>query len=203
MINISDILDYWFEGINDEQVINKNQLPFKKWFSGGTQVDREIRERFEDGLARARRGEYKIWEADPRGRLALIVLFDQFSRNMFRGTPKMFETDSLALALCGEGMRQQLDQQLGLLERVFFYMPLMHSEDKDVQRISVECFERLVEEAKERRPENVSYYEWNLRYAREHFETIERFGRFPYRNQALGRNSTEEEKIFLLNRKNN
>ena len=140
MTDSASILNFWFEGVTDETPINKGVMPFRKWFSKNEKFDQEIRERFGSDLSAAREGKYRSWENSAGGRLALIILFDQFSRNMFRNDPKMFECDSSALALTLLTIRDGWEGQLSLIERTFLYMPLMHSEDINVQKASLEYF---------------------------------------------------------------
>ena len=195
---MNDILDYWFEGVNDQTKIDKKRMPFLKWFSGGTRIDAEIRSRFEGVYLKALEGGLKSWEETPRGTLALIVLLDQFPRNIYRNSPRMFESDSLALALTLHAIEKKSDTQLLLIERVFLYMPFQHAEDPAMQEKSLGCFERLVEESKKINPANTSYYAYTLDYARRHHAIIEEFGRFPHRNVLLKRPSTAAEQEFFL-----
>ncbi|HBR15091.1 MAG TPA: DUF924 domain-containing protein [Candidatus Omnitrophica bacterium] len=141
------ILEFWFEGLNDQTVIDKRAFPAKKWFIKNRRVDDEIREAFEHDLIRAGQGEFKDWERSARGRLALVILFDQFPRNIYRNTPKMFAYDPLALDLAVRSIREEKDQELQLIERVFLYMPLMHAEDVKTQTWSVERFTHLLTSA--------------------------------------------------------
>jgi uncharacterized protein (DUF924 family) len=145
-----------------------------------------VRERFGDVLARARRGLCEAWAATPRGRLALIVVLDQFSRHIYRGTPDAFAQDAAAQVLCVDGIERGFDRVLTAAERHFFYMPLMHAEAAELQARSIEKFTELVREA-----ESV------LQFARDHQSVVARFGRFPTRNEALGRPTTPQEERFL------
>jgi len=180
-------LNYWFEGVNDSTLINKKALPFKKWFIKDKKVDEGIREQFEPDLTKAADGEHKDWEESAKGRLALIILYDQFSRNMYRDMPRMYAYDALALNLTLRTIDQRRDYELSLIQRVFLYMPLMHFEDPTLQQLSVRCFTNLVEESKAKTPDNTHYYEYTLKYAREHHDTVIRFGRFPHRDAILNR----------------
>jgi len=191
------ILEFWFNGLDDSGVIDKNFPAVRKWFAKDARIDSEIREKFESHLLKANRGEYQDWESSARGRLALIVLFDQFSRNMHRDSPKMFSSDSLALDLTLRSIKDKMDGQMQLIERLFLYMPLMHSEEIKMQRLSLECFENLVYASKEKSPCNTSYYEYSLDFAKRHQAIIGQFGRFPHRNAVLNRLSTPEELEFL------
>ncbi len=193
----ADILDFWFEGVDDSTPIDKGKRPFNKWFKASKALDREIRERFESDLDSALIGEYKAWEESVTGALALILLYDQFTRNMCRDTPRMYTGDMLAQELTLQLTSGQKERTLNLIERVFVYMPLMHAEDIQAQRLSVGYFAELVEESRKKNPGNTHYYSYSLDYANRHCAIIERFGRFPHRNKILGRTSTPEEIEFL------
>jgi uncharacterized protein (DUF924 family) len=191
------ILSYWFNGLNDKEAIDKNCPTVKRWFSGDKKTDDEIREKFENDLIRAQEGAYKDWEETSKGRLALIVLFDQCSRNIYRGTPKMFEADSKALELTLGSIDDKKDYKLQLIERIFLYMPLMHAEQSDIQKLSLKQFASLVAESRIRSPKNISYFEYTFGYAQRHHDTIAQFGRFPHRNKILNRHSTSQEEEYL------
>ncbi len=197
MSQIENILEFWFEGVNDTVFIDKNKAPFKKWFAKDARFDAQIREKFEEDSAKARRGECKGWEKTIQGRLALVILFDQFSRNMYRDSPKMFESDSLALALTLRSIGERTDKDLPLIERLFLYIPLQHAESLEHQKISIGVFSDLLNEVKERNPKNIPYYEYTLNFAKRHFKIVEQFGRFPHRNAILKRTSTPQEMEFL------
>ncbi|MFP5330722.1 MAG: DUF924 family protein, partial [Alphaproteobacteria bacterium] len=139
-----------------------------------------IRQRFAPWVARAASGELDGWLADIRGRLALILLTDQFPRNMFRGHADQFSTDPLALAIAKGAVDRGLDEQLEPVERGFLYMPFQHSEKLDDQKRSLRLFARLGNDEQSK-------------YAKLHHDIIERFGRFPHRNAILGRAPRPEE----------
>ena len=124
----------------------------------------------------------------------MIILGDQFSRNMYRDTPNAFAADTIAVNLTLEGIETGVDRQLRMVERVFFCKPCMHSESREIQKRSIEVFSDLVDEASD---EDRSIYQGNLKFARQHQDIIEKFGRFPHRNEILGRESTAEEQAFL------
>ncbi|MDH3413125.1 MAG: DUF924 domain-containing protein [Gammaproteobacteria bacterium] len=166
----------------------------RMWFSADPQLDAEIESRFGALLARQAAGANEKWKATPRGRLGLILLLDQFPRNVHRGTAKAFAFDPQALDLCQTGIDAGLDQALEPLERMFFYMPLQHAEALGPQDRSVALFESL---AKTRPAEQRAFFEQALEFAREHRELISRFGRFPHRNRVLGRISSVEETAYL------
>ena len=158
------------------------------------QTDDLIRERYADLTLTAERGELSTWESSPRRRLALILLLDQFPRNIYRGSARAFAQDLQALSLAVSGMQFGADATLDPVERLFFYMPLMHAESLDVQDESLAAFRRLLDEAP---AELRRIFDSNLKYAVAHRDVITRFGRFPHRNQALGRESTPEELEWL------
>lgn len=194
---ITKILDFWFEGINDDTPIDRKASPFNKWFKKNGSFDCEIKKQFEADLVTAKEGGYKDWEKTITGRLALVILFDQFSRNIYRDTPKMFEQDTAALKLSLHTLTEKKDRELSLIQRQFLYMPLMHAEGLNIQELSLKCFGLLVEESKNRHAHNTPYYQYTLEYARKHHRIIERFGRFSHRNAILKRTSTSEEEEFL------
>jgi uncharacterized protein (DUF924 family) len=171
----ADIIKYWFEGRDSSF-----------WFRTNPEVDSEIMTLFGGLVAEAQEGQLDGWKKTSHGRLALIILLDQFSRNIFRGSKQAFEGDAKARALVLEGMKIGADIKLSHDEKCFYYMPLMHAEDKEMQEKSIEIFRSISGE------EGESY-----KYACWHKELIDRFGRFPSRNEALGRESTIEELEFL------
>ena len=158
------------------------------------QTDELIRERYGELTLAAEQGQLSAWESSPRRRLALIVLLDQCSRNIYRGTARAYAQDLRALSLTVSGMQVGADATLDPVERLFFYMPLMHAESLDVQEESVAAFRRLLEEA----PADLRrIFADHLQHALAHREVIGRFGRFPSRNSVLGRDSTAEELEWL------
>lgn len=192
MVDPSDVLKFWFGELEGpESYPEKKAL---KWFNGGRTFDEEIAERFGGVLERAIRGGLRDWEDSPRDRLALIVVLDQFSRNLYRGTPMAFAQDERAIALTRDAIAKGWDGELLPVERVFLYMPLMHAESAEAQAESVAVFRRLVEEA----PPSVRMaFDVNLDFAEQHKAIIDRFGRYPHRNEILGRESTPAEIAFL------
>lgn len=156
--------------------------------------DGEIRARFGELLERAAGGRLESWADSPRRRLSLVLLLDQFPRNIFRGTARAFAHDSTALALTLSGMQSGADAALDPVERIFFYMPLQHAESREVQDESVAACRRLLAEAP---TELRSSFAAVLEHAEHHRSVIERFGRFPHRNRVLGRESTPAEEEWL------
>ncbi len=182
---IDEILGFWF-GNEGEPGYGEFR---GEWFSAEPEFDREIRERFLETYAQARAGRLDRWQEHPRSALALVVVLDQFSRNMFRDSPAMYETDEKALSVARSAVENGLDQELPPFQRWFLYMPLIHSEDIGDQRRAMELFRSLEDHA----PSGGGPGDW-------HLKTIERFGRFPHRNEILGRKSTQEEAEFLAER---
>ena len=162
--------------------------------AGGPEVDREITERFGETLEQARRGELDHWAQTARGRLALIVVLDQFSRNVYRGSPLSYAQDDKALQLAVEGIERGMDRTLSPPERFFFWLPLGHSEDLALQERSVLHAE---EEAAKVPSHRRAGAEFEVSQAKATRDVIARFGRHPHRNEILGRESTPEEIEYL------
>jgi uncharacterized protein (DUF924 family) len=190
--SIDRILHFWFGHV--ESTVLPTQHRTRIWFGATAEGDKEIIDQFKAVTEKAICGECDDWEADPRGSLALIVVLDQFSRSIYRKTPMAFTQDQKALDVCVRGIERQFDHELSLIERAFFYMPLMHSENHEMQSTSVRAFKMLVDLSF---PEARSTYESFFEYALRHYEIVERFGRFPHRNVIVGRQSTPEEDEFL------
>ncbi len=178
-----EVVDFWF-GREDEPGYGEFR---EAWFRKDPEFDQQIRDRFEDLYEAAATGELDDWKKEARSCLALVILLDQFPRNMFRGDPRSYATDRKAQETAGYAVDRALDRELPPFQRMFLYMPFMHSEDLAHQRRSVELFRALGGEGEEA----PSYY------AVRHMEIIERFGRFPHRNEILGRQTTSEEAEFL------
>lgn len=158
------------------------------------QRDDLIRSEFLGLVESAARGELAGWADSPRRRLSLIILLDQFPRQIYRGTARAFAYDEQALALALSGMQSAADGALNVVERIFFYMPLQHAESLEVQDESIAAYKRLVAETP---AELRATIESALEFAQEHRELIRQFGRFPHRNRILGRPDTLEEETYL------
>lgn len=189
---IEGVLSFWFGLSRNDPARAEEMLP--RWFSAEPVLDAEIRAQFRPLYDQAIAGDLAEWEQTARGVLALILLLDQFPRNMFRGKPQAFAGDAMSQRLCLDGIEQGLDEQLSPVERGFFYMPLQHAEIEHVQDVSVQQYERLLRESE---PEWKPLIRGMLKYAHEHRDIIRRFGRFPHRNGVLGRQSTAEENDFI------
>jgi len=189
---IDEILSFWFK----QRELSAPQIDRRMdtWFGEDEVFDHEIRKEFADDVDKACKGQLDHWADDPRGRLALIIMIDQFRRNMYRNTAEAFSMDRLALKLCVEGAMEKKDKGLAPIQKVFFYMPLQHSESAKVQAKSVELFTRLAESV------SPTYQETFLtiaQFAELHKDIIDQFGRFPHRNRLLGRENTPEEDQYL------
>lgn len=192
MEQIEEILSFWFGELTPDglPVADRSQL----WFGFDPQTDKLIRERFEARLEQACQGKLAPWEQHARGRLALILLFDQFSRNIYRSTPRAFAQDEIALSLSLAGIDRAHDQELSAIECVFFYMPLQHCESLAMQDRCVAQCQRLLEGLT---PAAAARLRGFVDHAMQHRDIIRRFGRFPHRNGILGRDSTAEEREYL------
>ena len=189
---IERILAFWFK----EQTLSAPQIDRRMdvWFGGDPVFDHEIEKEFSDDVEQACEGKLDHWADDPRGRLALILLIDQFRRNIYRNDVKAFAHDKTALKLCVEGAMEKKDKGLSPIERVFFYMPLQHAESKKVQAKAVELYTRLAESVS---PTMQETFLTVAQFAELHKDIVDQFGRFPHRNKLLGRENTPEEDEYL------
>lgn len=169
----AEVLSFWFEELEPEQHFKKDK-----------QLDAEISRRFLPLHQRACADQLKPWRSSAGGRLAEIIILDQFSRNLYRDDPRAWAQDGQALALAMEMVASKQDLALVVSRRVFAYMPYMHSEDLKVQQESVQLFTGLGLDS-------------NLKFARAHRDVIQQFGRFPYRNDLLGRDSSAAEIDYI------
>ena len=167
----------------------------RRWYAPDDQLDDEIRRNFGVAMERARSGALSGWQETAEGALALVILLDQFTRNAYRGTAAAFSGDAMARQVATGALDRGFDTALPLPGRLLLYHPFEHSEDLGDQRRSVALFARL---AAESQSEWREYIESFLRYARAHLEVIEQFGRFPHRNEILGRESAPAERDWLL-----
>ncbi len=168
-----EVLGFWFEGLMPEQ-----------WFAKSDELDREIGTRFESLRREVLESSAAGWRDDPRTLLAAVILLDQFSRNVHRGTPQAFAADPLAQELASLAVERGWDRDMTPEQRQFLYLPFEHAESRELQAVSLSCYGALGQEEA-------------LEYARQHAEVIARYGRFPSRNAALGRESTAEEMEYL------
>ena len=165
-----DVLEFWFDTLEPDD-----------WYKKSDTVDRLIKKRFEATYRRAIAGESPEWRETPEGRLAQVIVLDQLPRNMYRGTAAAYASDSFALAVAQDAVRAGDDRELEDTRRAFLYMPYMHSESRIVHEVAMELFADLP----------------NLEFEVRHKAVIDRFGRYPHRNEALGRTSTGDERLWL------
>jgi uncharacterized protein (DUF924 family) len=185
------LLEFWFGDASDADNVKQRG---KLWFSSTAAQDRTLRDRFGALHERAARGELDAWMTEPRTALALVLLLDQFTRNLYRGTASAFSNDARALGCSKESIERKFDSPLHVPERAFLYMPFQHAETMEDQTRSVQLFGALMESA----PEQFKDYARTLyEYAVLHRDIVQRFGRFPHRNELLGRVSTDGEKQYL------
>ncbi len=191
-IRIEAVLAFWFR----EHALSAPQIDHRMdiWFGEDPVFDHEIEREFRNDVEAASDGRLMHWANAPRGRLALILLLDQFRRNIYRGTADAFSHDKMALKLCVEGAMDKKDSGLSPIEKVFFYMPLQHSESKKVQAKSVALYSRLAEAVT---PTYRETFETIAQFAELHADIVETFGRFPHRNALLGRENSPEEAEYL------
>ncbi len=191
-IRIEAILSFWFM----EQQLSAPKIDGRidTWFCEDPVFDHEIEEEFSDDVERASDGKLDHWAHESRGRLALILLLDQFRRNIFRNTAAAFEKDKAALKLCVEGAMEKMDKGLAPIHRAFFYMPLQHAESRKVQAKSREIYQRLAEAVS---PTYKETFETIAQFAELHADIVEQFGRFPHRNKLLSRENSSKEEEYL------
>lgn len=168
-----DIIDFWF-----------SEAARKLWFKSTPEFDLQLRETYQDSWERARRGELDHWMQSADGCLALVVVLDQFPLNMFRNTAQSYATEAQSREVARVALEKNFDQALDAERKAFLYMPFMHSESLEDQQLALELFAQ-------------PGLENNLRFARHHHDIVAKFGRFPHRNEALGRDSTAAEIEYL------
>ncbi len=184
MSQFKDILSFWFGKSED---VNFGKAD-RAWFAKNEEFDRTIRSQFLTTYQQAVKGDLDIWQESPQSCLALIIVLDQFPRNMFRNSPKAFATDNLAKKYAQNAISKGFDRQLLPVQRWFIYLPFEHSENIADQKRALELFSTLKKD-----PDS----QGAIQSAQKHYKIIERFDRFPHRNQILGRESTPAEKEFL------
>ena len=187
-----DVHRFWFEGStgDPQAAAARNSV----WFGTSKAFDAAIRQRFVPTIAAAARGALNDWERAPQSSVALVVVLDQFPRNVNRGTPEAFANDTLALGVTRRALASGQLDALSVPERAFLLMPYQHVEDAAAQREGLRLFERVRDEAPHAWR---SYAEGIVDYARRHLDIVERFGRFPHRNAVLGRSNTPAEQEYL------
>jgi uncharacterized protein (DUF924 family) len=187
-----DVLWFWLGDVDGDGLAE--QALTQRWWRKDPDFDHEVAAKFEPTWQAIMAGDREAWLETPHSTLAYVIVLDQFSRNMFRNTPRAFEGDPTALRVAADGVKRGIDRALHGHERVFFYMPFEHSEDLAVQERGVELFTAMRDQSEGRVREAVAE---NVDYAKRHRDVIARWGRFPHRNRILGRPSTPEEIEFL------
>ena len=185
------ILDFWFGDLNDQ---NSHAEQAKIWWGKNVEIDQYIDQHFQQDVLNAMNGKYQHWLTAPKSTLALIILLDQFTRHIYRNTPKAFAYDALALKSAKLGLSLDYDKQLSIFEQAFFYMPFEHAENLAEQERAVSLFYQLYQRSPAHQKDALAHYH---KSANDHKAIIERFGRFPHRNEILNRISTLEEQEFL------
>ena len=191
-VSYRDILQFWLgcAPLSPDVLEERHKL----WYGADESIDALIGERFRVLVEDALSGGYTHWEDTAVSRLALIIVLDQFTRNINRGRAEAFAGDPRAVALALDAIERGMDKEVGLIERGFFYLPLQHAEDLSTQQRCVEVSERHDADC---RAAFESFEGQSVKHAREHRDIVARFGRFPHRNEALGRTSTDEELTYL------
>jgi uncharacterized protein (DUF924 family) len=191
-----DVLSFWFGQLDAEGRADAHHR--ERWWASDPSFDEQIRTRFGALHDELMQGRHPDWRHGDRGLLASIVVLDQFSRNMFRGTGRAFAADALALEVARAAVAADVDHRAAYDERGFVYMPFVHAEDRTTQEEAVALFEAWAAELSPAHADGALTY---LRYAVMHRDIVARFGRFPHRNKALGRESTPDEQAFLSEKK--
>ena len=186
------VLNFWFGELEGRADIDASKQ--RMWWMGGPEIDETIRARFATTVEAALRGDLAHWQKTARGSLALVIVLDQFTRNLGRGTPDAFAGDERALAVCQHSINEGQDKELRLIERAFLYMPMMHAEDRKMAEI---CKARFAELGAEIAALGAEGFPDFNKHAIQHADIVMRFGRYPHRNEILERTSTQEEHRFM------
>ena len=190
--DIRRVLDFWFQpGTMDQPTIDSRM---DRWFTADAVTDAVLRNEFGPLVDQASKGQLDAWAATPEGRLALILMLDQFRRSIYRGTPKAFSRDPHALKLCVEGAMKGDYKTLNPFQQAFYFMPLQHAESLKIQERSVKIYEGLVTGVSDTLKATFATF---AQFAELHHDIVESFGRFPHRNKTLGRANTAEEQEYL------
>lgn len=190
--DIRRVLDFWFsDGAMDQPTIDSRM---DRWFTADPVFDALIRQEFGSLVDRASKGTLSSWAEEPEGRLALILLLDQFRRNIHRGTPRAFSRDAQAVKLCVDGAATGAYKKLTPLQQAFYFMPLQHAESLKIQQRSVKIYEGMLASASETLKATFATF---AQFAELHHDIIAAHGRFPHRNRILGRPDTADEAAYL------
>ena len=190
--DIQDVLDFWFQGCQEDST--KLDKASDRWYGGGAELDQEISDRFGELFDRACSDSLSSWADTADGALALVILLDQFSRNIHRKSAQAFAQDPMARAIVVRSCSNGLDQEMSTVGRLMFYHPLQHSEYLEDQEYGVEVVAQLLDSCPANWKDCVAS---SLRYFEQHRDIVKQFGRFPHRNKVLGRESSQEEQEYL------
>lgn len=191
-VTAQQVIEFWFGELTDGFA---DAAIERRWWVGGEAFDREIEQRFGEQVAQALEGQLDHWAQTPEGLLALVLILDQFTRNIYRGSARAFAGDVMAQQLASQAVEKGWDKQLAATERCFLYMPFEHAEDLAKQLQCVALFDGLIEDYPQH--QHQQKLKGSLDFAHKHLAVIEQFGRFPHRNQVLGRVDSVEEAEFL------
>jgi uncharacterized protein (DUF924 family) len=191
-VDPDDVLWFWLGDLDGDGLAEEPIM--QRWWRKDPDFDEEIRAKFEPIWQAIMANEREVWLETPHSRLAYVIVLDQFSRNMFRGAPESFAADERALRAAADGVARGHDRHLHGHERVFFYMPFMHSESLPMQERAVELYTALRDRSEGRAKKALAS---NVDFAIAHRDIVKRWGRFPHRNAILGRESTPQELAFL------
>lgn len=191
------VLDFWFAGWDDQAPLANDDPLLVKWWQKTAANDQAIKGQFGDLHEAVAQGGHRDWAQSPRGLLALVVVLDQFSRVIHRGSGRAFRCDRDARELTQAALAKAWDRDLARIERAFLYMPLMHAEDRAAHRKALALFTGLAEEAEEAGITRADYYRRIVASEQRHKEIVDRFGRYPHRNFPMERTSTPEELAFI------
>ena len=189
---VETVLSFWFGDLDGPYDVDRSKS--RLWWRGGAETDAYVTEHFGDLVRQACAGALEGWTATPRGTLALVVLLDQLTRNIFRGRPEAYQGDVLAQSLVRHALGEGQDRELRLIERSFLYMPLVHAEDREAAKQALALFTALSADIKAAPVQDHPDF---LGSAQRHADIVLQFGRYPHRNRLFGRESTEEELAFM------
>jgi uncharacterized protein (DUF924 family) len=192
MSKSEEILEFWFQGFDSPDDFDGKKI--YKFFVSDENINAQIRERFFDDIEKARSGEYDSWSETVRGSLALIIILDQFTRNLYPKSSEKYSGDEKARILAKQAVEKGFDEQVWPLHKLFFYLPFEHSENLEDQKFLLQKFDELIERSED---PTKNFYQGLRHYASLHATVIEKYGRFPGRNQIFGRVSTPEEEEYL------
>jgi uncharacterized protein (DUF924 family) len=194
VLGAADVTSFWFGDLTDATA---GGPAVGRWFTKDPDFDATVLQRFEPLYNAIVAGQHRDWLDTSDTAPAWVIVLDQFSRNMFRGSGKMFAADALAREGVRHAINEGVDTQMPLLRRYFLYMPLMHSEDLADHDLALDRFTSLQDDAESQVPANADFFKGPLKYEHMHRDIVARFGRYPHRNITLGRESTAEELAFL------